>query len=289
MKKKILLFLILITLSTLFALSKGPTDFHRYDYHNFSSLHEAVIFILKKSDPLVVGFGEYHQVDNGEDIKITSTISRFSRMISTVSGRATDLIVETWVFDGSCLEEQNEIASEVEEIIDRPQETKSELVKLIEKAKILRVHPHILNMPCEKYESLRDSSGSIDNYALLELVTDQIIEKYGEIKKVRDEEDNRLASQEKLILLYGGALHNDLFPDEGWEFASYANKMAEITEDRFTEIDLYVPEFIKGDEELHKKGWHKSYKKHLKNCNSSYMVIERSDKSYIIILQQSHK
>ena len=58
---------------------------------------------------------------------------------------------------------------------------------------------------------------------------------------------HRDATARPWIAVYGGALHNDRFPEPGVEDWSYAEGVDDATHGHFVEIDLIVPELAEDD------------------------------------------
>jgi len=89
------------------------------------------------------------------------------------------------------------------------------------------------------------------------------------------------------VIVYGGSLHNDRYPYEGVEAYSYAERALHLTEGRYLEIDLYVPEFIENDELLSGEGWFLEYKKRV--SEDRVLIVKRGDGSYIVVLRSNRR
>src|SRR5262245_4669375 len=109
----------------------------------------AIVDRLLDERPRVIAFGEYHEITGGA--KARSAISRFTdELLALVQRRASDLIIETWVTDGSCGKTERQAVAKVEKHIQRPKKVKSELEILIERAVELGLRPHILTISCDE-------------------------------------------------------------------------------------------------------------------------------------------
>src|SRR5260221_9623882 len=64
---------------------------------------------------------------------------------------------------------------------------------------------------------------------------------------------------ERLIVAYGGAMHNDLKPRQGREGFSFGPELARETTDHYVELDLVVPEQIKDSEAWRGLPWYTHY------------------------------
>ena len=91
----------------------------------------------------------------------------------------------------------------------------------------------------------------------------------------------------KAIAVYGGALHNDIKPETSWEATSFGPKMVELTNGRYIEIDLFVPEYIENDDDIKKEKWYSIFKK---NCSANkVLVIKPEANQYIMILRKNFR
>ena len=92
------------------------------------------------------------------------------------------------------------------------------------------------------------------------------------------------SAPDKMVLVYGGATHNDLFPYQGIEHWSYGPAIAKATNDAYLEIDLYVPEFVENDAVLQKEAWYPL----LKEARTDQVILVRRDPaSFILILRKN--
>ncbi len=251
----------------------------RPELRNFDSPAAALESVLA-SRPRVVAFGEYHEVKGGAAAK--SAIAHFQEeMIDLFQNRGSDLIVETWVTEGNCGKKEEEVVTQVEESTRRPETTESEVVRLMKRAKALDIQPHILKVTCAQYNALLDDQGEIDYVKLLQTVTDLLHDEIGEVLKAR------AGTPDKTILVYGGALHNDVHPRKELASFSFARRVSKEVKGRYLEIDLYVPEYIDGDKELKAEPWYPLLQKTAQPGKAT--LIKRSADSYIIVFARGPK
>lgn len=85
----------------------------------------------------------------------------------------------------------------------------------------------------------------------------------------------------KLILVYGGGLHNDLQPRAELAAYTFGPKVLEEFQGRYLEIDLYVPEYVERDPNMTKEPWFALYKRRFRPGQTA--VIRRQQGSYIIV------
>ena len=91
------------------------------------------------------------------------------------------------------------------------------------------------------------------------------------------------ANHRPRITLYGGALHNDRFPDAALAPYSYAPDADRATHDHFVEIDLIVPEFAEADEHSHGQPWYSV----VQAADARVHVWKRGERSFVFILPVS--
>jgi hypothetical protein len=199
--------------------------------------------------PIVLAVGEYHEVEGGPKVK--SAISRFTKeMLPSLKGKATSLILETWMTNGRCGEVEKKAVAEVKKVTQRPDTTEDEIQTLMDTSYGQGIANHILILDCDEYRSMLDEKGGLDAEKSLLLVRKKVEEKALE---VREKKEGGLPG--KTLILYGGALHNDLEPLEGWEAYAFGPSLSQAIDGGYVELDLVVPEFASRDEDLLKETW----------------------------------
>ena len=101
------------------------------------------------------------------------------------------------------------MTEEVARTTERPVETESEIMRLLRRAKELGVAPHVLDIGCDEYKVLAGggAGGSVDYDKLLTITNQHLERAIGQGLLLPR------APGRPLVVVYGGALHNDLFPD----------------------------------------------------------------------------
>jgi hypothetical protein len=227
---------------------------------------EAIAMILAENpEPIVYAIGEYHQTRNA--VSSTSPLARFTReIIGLLEPFADHLVVEAWL-DASCWGKTQE---QVMAATQRTQVTQMEVMRLIDRSKRLHLKTHTLPMTCIEYDAVVDASGHVDFLLLLELVTD----------KLADTTRSLLAS-DRAVIVYGGALHNDLYPRWPLDSLSYAKPLADQLGGRVLEIDLVVPEVVAGMSMIRMEPWFPL----LGRASPKRVLIwQRAPASYVVIL-----
>jgi len=246
-------------------------------HHVFATPREALEKILA-GKPRVIGFGEYHELIGSA--RVQSTLRRFTeQMLDLLEERASDIVVETWVEAGKCGKKEERVSKDVRKVTERPKHTENELARLIKRAQKIDVRPHILELRCADYDALLDEKDQVDYEKLLLMVTEKLGAKaLLALKK---------SKADRLVALYGGSLHNDLYPYQTVADFSYAKKVDEQSKGGYVEVDLYVPEYVEGDELLTKEDWWPLYQKH--SSTEHVVLIERGRGSYILVMKRALK
>ena len=225
----------------------------------------------------VVAFGEYHQTT--ETRKIQSSLRRFTdELLPAVAKLATDLVVETWVADGHCGTRETKVVEQVQTTTERPPETESEIVTLLKRAKAAGMAPHILALSCKDYRSVTGRDGETDFAKMLTLTRDRL---QGEVTRALRAPRPAASGREPWVAVYGGALHNDLYPAPGDRPFAFGRALFAKVKGQYLEVDLFVPEYILGDKRLAAEPWFDAFKEGIKAGDA--LLIRRSERSSIIV------
>jgi hypothetical protein len=244
----------------------------------FFDTPEAALAVALEGKPRVIAFGEYHQIEGGP--KVPSALTRFrTQLFPTVAPRASDLVVETWVTSGQCGKTEEKVAAQVQETTKRPEVTEDEIVTLLKAGKAAGVRPHILTLDCKEYEALLPKAdGKIDYEALLATVT----------RHLKKEALAALAtpspSSERAVVVYGGALHNDVYPRKELKAYSFAADLSRATKGRYREVDLYVPEYVESDKEITGAAWWPTVEK---RAPGQTALVTRGPRSFIVVFPRT--
>jgi hypothetical protein len=225
----------------------------------------------------VVAFGEYHQTAATRNIP--SSLLRFiDELLPAVAKLATDLVVETWVADGHCGRQESKVVEEVQTTTERPPETEGEIVTLLKRAKAAGMMPHILTLSCKDYRSVTGRGGETDFAKMLTLTRDRL---QGEVTRALVVPRPAASSHVPRVAVYGGALHNDLYPASGDRPFAFGRALFAKVKGQYLEVDLVVPEYILGDQHLATEPWFDAFKAGIKAGDA--LLIRRSERSYIIV------
>jgi hypothetical protein len=198
---------------------------------------------------LVLGIGEYHELEGAA--KAQSAIKRFTQeLLPALKGTATSLVVETWMTNGRCGDVEKKTTAQVKKVTQRPDTTEDEVTTLLDRSYENGLANHILVLDCDEYRSMLDTSGRLDAEKSLLLVRRKVEEKALE---VRAKQEGGVPG--KLLILYGGAIHNDLQPAEEWKAYSFGPSLDAALDGGYVELDLVVPEHGEKDDDLLKERW----------------------------------
>jgi len=225
----------------------------------------------------VVAFGEYHQTT--ETKNIPSSLHRFTdELLPAIAKLATDLVVETWVTDGHCGKQETKVVEEVQTTTERPPETESEIVTLLKRAKAAGMAPHILTLSCRDYRSVTGKDGETDFVKMLTLTRERL---QSEVTRALVAPQPATRAREPRVAVYGGALHNDLYPASGDRPFAFGRALFAKVKGQYLEVDLFVPEYILGDKHMAAEPWFDAFKAGIKTGDA--LLIRRSERSYIIV------
>lgn len=229
-------------------------------------------------DARVIGFGELHaRVDRPN---VPSALSAFTAALPSFGERVSDLIVETWVVDPKCGQAAVTATKKIEGEVKRPEATKSEITLLADAARAAKIQAHAMTLACKDYETLAPKNGAPDPVAMLTLTTKELTRIAGSAVAHRDKEPEH----RPWIAVYGGALHNDRFPDAGVAEWSYAAAIDKATKDHYVEIDIIVPEFAEPDPASQRQPWFP-----LVAGAKQVLVWKRGERSFVIVLPRTPK
>jgi len=228
----------------------------------------------------VIAFGELHQTR--ATAKVRSSIARFTdEILPVVAPYASHLIVETWITRGECGEAEEHVTKEVARTTERPVETESEIMKLLRRAKEMGVAPHVLDVGCDEYKVLAGqggTAGAVDYDKLLTITNQHLERAIGQGLLLAR------APGRPLVVVYGGALHNDLFPDPTLAKYTFGRHVHAATRGAYREIDLYVPEMVDATPALKTEPWYKAWQR--AGAGASDVLIARNPRSSIVVFRR---
>ena len=221
----------------------------------------------------VVAFGELHQT--AKTAAVRATLARFTEdVLPAVAPRAAHLIVETWVARGNCGEPEKRVTADVARTTERPAQTENEIVRLLRRAKELGVAPHVLDVDCHEYQAL-ETGGRVDYDRLLAMTGAHLQRAIAQALALPG------PAGRPLILVYGGALHNDLRPAPALAAYSFGPAVDALTGGAYREVDLYAPELVDALPALRAEPWYPVWKAGARP--GATVLIRRSPRSAVLL------
>ncbi|WP_437708935.1 hypothetical protein WMF45_32350 [Sorangium sp. So ce448] len=214
----------------------------------FDTPAQAFAHVLE-SGPRVLAVGEAHAQQGSEGVP--STTRRFTELfLPALAGRASDLIIELWAVDPRCKKEQVARVETEQRTVTQGQaaQNQDEFLALGHAAKRLGIRPRQLTPSCQEVDAIV-RAGPDAVTAMLEMITRLTA---AEVKALLNRED----AAGKVVIAYGGALHNDVAPRPGRERWSFGPELSAITGGKYVELDLIVREFIKESESWRALPWY---------------------------------
>ncbi len=236
---------------------------------------EAAFARVLEGRPRVLALGETH-AQKGTMDGVPSTTRRFTELfLPMLKGRATDLVIELWVANGSCGKKAEERVATQQKAVTAPQaETnQNEFVALGKAAKASGIRPHVLVPPCEDYARILDAgAGDVD--AMLSMIarlTAKDIHTFLE----------KTEGKEAMLVAYGGAMHNDVVPKPGHESWSFGAELSRKLGPGYVELDLIVPEAIRDTDAWRALPWHPHFRPQAQGDGA--VLITVGPGSYVIV------
>ncbi len=231
-------------------------------------------------DSLVVGIGEAHAPKGAT---VSSAAKRFTQeLLPLLEGRASDLLVELMTPPGGCTDAATEVREKQAPATSRQAETnQNEYVAMGERARRLGIVPDMLRPSCADLDGVR-RAGDDAIAASLELIA-RLSLAQGERMVARDARSD--ADRGKMVVLYGGMLHNDLEPPRERARWSYAPDLAARVGGRFVAVNLVVPEFIGDDDTWRSLPWWPHYDR--SRLGGRTTLFRTGRRSYVIVFPEA--
>ncbi len=243
----------------------------------FADLPTALAAVIP-ADARVLGFGELHA--RTDRAQVRSALERFTHEgLPGLSDRLSDLVIETWVQDQACGAVAADATARVEITMRRPLETKSEIAQLAEAARAAKVQPHAMTITCADYARIAPAGKEVDPEAMLALTTSELARVTAAAVAQRDGEPGH----RPWIAVYGGALHNDRFPEPGTADWSYAAAVDRATGGKLVELDLVVPEYATGEPMVQRQPWYPL----VEHADNQVHVWRRGERSFVLVLPRT--
>jgi hypothetical protein len=232
------------------AVPDGATACGELGCLQFDSPEAAFQHVLA-TGPRVVAVGEAHAQKGKEGV--ASSTRRFTdNLLPLLQGKASDLVLELMMPNPQCKKKTEQVREKQKVVTDKQQDTnQNEYVKMGEKARAVGIVPDLLRPSCADLEAI-DQAGpdaiALSLSTIARLTREQVV-------KLLDRNEKTPADAGKMIVTYGGVLHNDLQPPEALAEWSFGPQLRDRASGSYVEVDMFVPEFIDNTDTWRKLEW----------------------------------
>jgi hypothetical protein len=233
-------------------------------------------------EALVLGVGEAHAPKGA---KADSAAKRFAQeLLPRLAGRASDLLVELMMPPAGCSDAAAEVREKQAPATSRQAETnQNEYVAMGDRARTLGIVPDVLRPSCADLDGVR-RAGDDAITASLQLIARLSI---AQGERLVDRDARSDADRGKMVVLYGGMLHNDLAPRGENARWSYAPELASHVGGRFVAVDLVVPEYIGDDDTWRAFAWWPHYDRGRLGRRTT--LFHTGDRSYVLVFPETQR
>ncbi|HEY4117210.1 MAG TPA: hypothetical protein VGM56_05120 [Byssovorax sp.] len=240
----------------------------------------AAFEVALASKPRVVGIGEAHTQKAAGDVPTTAR--RFTQeILPALQGRASDLLVELMMPPKDCEKRTAEVRDAQAPVTQaQSASNQNDYVAMGEAARKLGVVPDLLRPTCADLAAV---AGAGDDAIPRSL---ELIERLSvaQTKKVLARGD---AASTSMVVLYGGAIHNDREPPEERRAWAYGPDVAALVSGRYVEIDLFSADTVGDDEVWKKLPWRARYDK--SKLGASTVLFRLRDDAFVIVLPAAQR
>jgi hypothetical protein len=233
-----------------------------------------------RGDVRVVSVGEAHAQKNA---RVPSSAKRFTDVIlPSLAGRASDLVVELMMPPTGCAARVAEVKKTQEPVTSRQAPgDQGEYVAMGEAAKKLGVVPDLLRPSCADLDAIQDAGDDAVDMSLrtIECLTAETV------KKLVDRDLRTPGEEGRMVVTYGGAIHNDRAPPAERRAWSFGPEIDAYTGGRYVEVDLYVPELIDGSPAWQKLPWFPYYDADRMGAKTTMFRVR--ERSYVIVVART--
>ncbi len=227
-----------------------------YTCRRYATSEEAFLAVISAENPRVLGVGEAHARATS---RVPSATRRFTEeLLPTIADRTHSLVVELLAPNAACQKETNAVREQQEPVTREQASTnQNEFVSLGERARSLGIVPYLLRPSCADLDAIT-RAGENDVWVMLETIARLTTAQVERLLASSNEAPSR-----RLVIAYGGAVHNDLEPRPARETWSYgpalANHLEESNAGPYVELDLIVPELAQDNDAWRAQPWYGHY------------------------------
>jgi hypothetical protein len=200
--------------------------------------------------PLIVAIGEAHAPKGVEGV--ASSAKRFmSDLLPAIEGKASDLVLELMAPPSGCEAKTARVREKHKVVTEKQAETnQSDYVALGNEARRRGIVPDLLRPTCADMRAI-DEAGADAIMVSLEAIA-----RLTKTKVVDLVSRNEKLNVERIVVTYGGAMHNDLKPPPERAAWSFGPELSAKVGGRYVELDVFVPEFVQDTESWRKLEWY---------------------------------
>jgi hypothetical protein len=220
-----------------------------------------------------VGFGEAHAPS---DFTARTTVRRFQEeLLPGLAPRSGHLLVELLAPPKGCEQQRKQVQTESDAITTgQSKDNQNEYVQLGHAARELGVAPDILRPSCQDMQAI--ASAEVGVLVMMETIATLSVETTQEWLAVTN-------PQRPLVILYGGALHNDLVPRDNLETWSYGPRLSDLSAGHYVEVDLVVPELVADSDSWRKFVWYDAVRSLAKGHGPT--LVQASERSFALVFE----
>jgi hypothetical protein len=247
------------------------------DCRRFHDAASAFRYVLRDR-PLALGIGEAHAPAG---TLIATTAARFTeQLLPVLAGRASHLIVELLHANPDCPRAEQPLAEAQKPImVTQAPQNQNDYVALGQRARALGIEPFLLTPSCDEFRQIGAAGPDA-----IEKTLETIASMTTRMARAALLKNHRAGSGE-LVVAYGGALHNDLYPDADHAPYSYGPRLDDFTGGHYLELDLIVREFIKDDDAWRRLPWYGKFDPSL--APDACVVLRTAPRSYVLFFPSS--
>jgi hypothetical protein len=204
-------------------------------------------------------------------------------LLPTLQGRASDLLVELMMPPQGCAKQTAEVKKKQEEVTKKQAETdQNEYLAMGERARLYGMVPDMLRPTCGDMDAIRDAGADGPIAASLATIARLTA---AQVKKLVDRDAHTPGEEGKMVVTYGGALHNDLAPSPETKAWSFGPEIDAYVRGRYVAIDLHVPEYIEDTDVWKKLAWYPHYDRAAMGAKTT--MFKTGDRTFVIIFPRA--
>lgn len=262
------------------ALPHGATACGDLGCLRFEKLDEAFATVLDEQ-PLILAVGEAHAPKGAA---VASSTKRFTDdVLPILAGRTSDLLVELMQPPSGCQKTTTTVKQAQTVVTQKQSENdQNEYVTLGTKAKGVGIVPDLLRPTCDDLANVADSGEPIaQSLALIRRLT------VNKVKALVDRDRKSDADVNKIVVSYGGALHNDLSPSPALADYAFGKELAAYVGGKYAEVDFFVPEFVVENDNWKKLEWYEAWKKIDSAGVRGVLMFRPREHGYVIVANRT--